>query len=66
MKIGQIKKFYLHGAAIDEESIELLSGFSSSVCPVELDRSNATASAILVVGEHDPSDRASRLAEVFL
>lgn len=66
MRVGQIKRIYLHGAAIDEESVELLSGLGSGVCLVELDRGDATASAILVVGEHDAPDGTSRLAEVFL
>ena len=60
------KRIYLHGAAIDEESVELLGGLGSGVCPVELNGGDATASAILVVGEHDPPDRASRLVKVFL
>lgn len=63
---SQSKRIYLHGATIDEESVELLGGLGSGVCPDELDRGDATASTILVVGEHDPSDRTSRLVEVFL
>lgn len=57
---------YLHGATIDEESIELPGGLRSGVCLVEDDGSNATAGTILVVSKHDPSDWASRLVEVFL
>lgn len=64
--VSQRKRIYLHGATIDEESVELLGGLGSGVCPDELDRGDATASAVLVVGEHDASDGASRLVEVFL
>lgn len=66
VRVGQSKRIYLHRAAIDEESVELLGGLGSGVCPDELDGGDATASTILVVGEHDPSDGASRLVEVFL
>lgn len=64
--VGQSKRIYLHGATIDKESVELLGGLGSGVCPDELDRGDATASTILVVGEHDSFDGASRLVEVFL
>lgn len=64
--VSQSKRFYLHGATIDEESVELLGGLRSGVCPVELDGGDATASTILVVGEHDSSHGTSRLVEVFL
>lgn len=64
--VSQSKRIYLHGATIDEESVELLGSLGSGVCPGELDRGDATASTILVVGEHDSSDGASRLVEVFL
>lgn len=64
--VGQSKRIYLHGATIDKESVELLGGLGSGVCSDELDRGDATASTILVVGEHDSFDGASRLVEVFL
>lgn len=66
VKASQRKRIYLHGAAIDEESVELLGSLGSSVSPVKLDGGDATASAILVVGEHDAPNGASRLVEVFL
>lgn len=56
----------LHGTAIDQKSIELLGGFGSGVGLAEDDRGNATAGAILVVGEHHLFDGSCRLGEVFL
>lgn len=56
----------LHGTAINQEPIKLLGGFGSGVGLAEDDRSNATARAVLVVGEHHLLDGACRLGEVFL
>ena len=60
------KLIYLHGTTIDEEPIELLSSLGSSVGLDESDRGNTTAGAVLVVGEHDTSNGACGLGEVFL
>lgn len=48
------------------EPIELLGSLQSSVGLVEDDRSNATAGAVLVVGEHHPLDGTCGLGKVFL
>ena len=56
----------LHRAAVNKEAVELLGSLRSSVGFGEDDRSNATAGAVLVVGEHNLLDGACRLGEVFL
>lgn len=48
------------------ESIELLCSLQSSVGLAEDDRGNATAAAVLVVGEHHLLDGTGRLGKVFL
>jgi hypothetical protein len=48
------------------ESVELLGSLGSSVRLVEDDRGDSTAGAVLVVCEHNPSNRTCGLGKVFL
>lgn len=59
-------KAYLHGAAIDEETVEVLSSLGGSVGAHEDDGGDTAAGAVLVVGEHDTADGTRGLGEVFL
>lgn len=66
MQSGRKRRSHLHGAAVDVESIELLGGLGGSIGLAENDRSNTTAGAVLVVGEHHLFHRTCRLGEIFL
>jgi hypothetical protein len=57
---------YLDRALIDEQAIQFLCGFGGGIRSCEGNRSNATAGAILVIGNHDFFDWSSGLMEVFL
>lgn len=63
---GSNAQSHLHGTAVNVESIELLGSLQGGVGLAEDDRSNATASTVLVVGEHHLLDGTCRLGKVFL
>lgn len=56
----------LHGTTINEETVELAGGLGGGIGLGKDDRSDATAAAVLVVGDNHLLDRTSRLGEVFL
>jgi hypothetical protein len=50
---------YLHWASIDEETIQIFSSLGGSIALAEGQGSDTAASAVLIVGDHDPLDWAS-------
>lgn len=57
---------YLHGTAIDVETIKLLGGLGGGVGLSEDDRGDTAAGTVLVIGEHHLLDGTCRFGEVFL
>lgn len=62
----QGKGSHLHGSSVNEQSIQILRSLGRSLGLAENDRSDASAGAVLVVGEHHPLHGTCRLCEVIL
>lgn len=59
-------ELYLHGAFIDQHSVELNESVVGAACFAEDDGCNAAAHTIGSVGEHGSLDRPNRFAEILL
>lgn len=64
--IGPRRLPHLDRTLVNKQAIQLLGGLGRSLWSDKRNRRNATAGTVLVVGQHDPLDRASGLVEVVL